>query len=69
MKSEANLRTFNHAVWIIKVAIWENLEIPVKYLAWSKSGPVGWVKWFQTEKHIGDDLHPMREQDTGQQKV
>ncbi len=46
----------NRAVWIIKDAIWPNLTILQ-------------CEWVLTEKYIGDDLQPMREQDTGQREV
>ncbi len=64
----------NHAVWIIKDAIWENCRCPwnvwhAKYLDLPAiQNPAVWNE-FWLKKYIGDDLQPMREQDTGQREV
>ncbi len=63
----------NHALWIIKAAIWENRQCPwniwhAKYRPIYDSNSCC-EKWVPTEKYIGDDLQPMREQDTGQREV
>ncbi len=63
----------NHAVWIIKDAIWENRPLNIWHAKYV-SGPASnskscCMKWVLTEKYISDDLQPMREHDTGQWEV
>ncbi len=67
----------NRTVWIIKDAIWGNRrcvadahEIFGMLNIWSCwQFKIMLCEWVLTEKYIGNDLQPMREQDTGKREV
>ncbi len=67
----------NHAVWIIKGAIWKNCQCVVDAreifamlnIRSCRRFKIMLCEWVLTDKYIGDDLQPMREHDTGQREV